>query len=52
MVTLIVVENDVLLEVQVDDGVLEIQTEEEVLTTVINSIEKGGTCKYMILCPH
>ena len=35
MVTLIVVENDVLL------GVLEIQTEEEVQTTVINSVEKG-----------
>ena len=42
MVTLIVVENDASLEVQVDDGVLEIQTEEEVLTTISN-IEKGGT---------
>ena len=39
MVTL---ENDASLEVQVDDGVLEIQTEEEVLTTISN-IEKGGT---------
>ena len=41
MVTLIVVENDVLLEVQVNDGVLEIQTEEEVQTTVINNVERG-----------
>lgn len=36
-----IVENDASLEVQVDDGVLEIQTEEEVLTTISN-IEKGG----------